>query len=391
MTTSRHRVAVVFYNIGPYHHARLNAAAKWCRIIALEWSAREAYPWGQSNDPPLYEKISLFPDAEQDARDSSHLREMLAVTLKRINPDVVAVNGWNDFGSLSTIWCCQRAQIPMLVMSESSKHDESRVWSKEYVKSRIIRVFSAALVGGSLHANYLRQLGMVANHIFTGYDVVDNKHFVGEARMEMPDTTKHFLASSRFVEKKNLPMLLRAYAAYRNLAGKGAWGMTLLGDGPLRGVLQDLIIGLGLEDSVTLPGFIQYDELPGYYLKASAFVHASTTEQWGLVVNEALASGLPVIVSNRCGCVPELVHENENGFTFDPMDQNELASCLLKMTLLCSDERGRYREASRQIVANHAPAAFGEGLMNAATTALKLPVKSAGLFDRFLLRQLLHQ
>jgi 1,2-diacylglycerol 3-alpha-glucosyltransferase len=57
---------------------------------------------------------------------------------------------------------------------------------------------------------------------------------------------------------------------------------------------------------------------------ASAFIQASTTEQWGLVVNEAMASGLPVLVSERCGCAPDLVKNGVNGYTFDPYDIKEI-------------------------------------------------------------------
>src|SRR5207249_5035240 len=157
----------------------------------------------------------------------------------------------------------------------------------------------------------------------------------------------YFLASARFVEKKNLTSLIRAYAEYRDrLKGigvtdpgyKGApWDLVLLGDGPLRETLNAQLSTLNLHSHVHLPGFKQYDELPVYYALANAFVHASTTEQWGLVVNEAIASGLPVIVSERCGCVPELVQGN--GFTFDPMDEHELASLLFRMATLSDDDR----------------------------------------------------
>ncbi len=81
-----------------------------------------------------------------------------------------------------------------------------------------------------------------------------------------------------------------------------------------------------------LPGFKPYDELPVYYALANAFVHASTSEQWGLVVNEAIATGLPVIVSNRCGCAPELV--NGNGFTFDPTNEDELTDAAVRDGLI---------------------------------------------------------
>jgi glycosyltransferase involved in cell wall biosynthesis len=158
---------------------------------------------------------------------------------------------------------------------------------------------------------------------------------------------------------------------------------VLLGDGPLRETLNTQHSTLNLHANVHLPGFKQYDELPVYYALAKAFVHASTTEQWGLVVNEAVASGLPVIVSDRCGCVPELV--NGNGFTFDPLDEHQLASLLLQMTLLPEDERRRLAETSCRIAENFTPARFAEGLEGAATMAVNLTQKRLGVIDRALL------
>jgi glycosyltransferase involved in cell wall biosynthesis len=134
---------------------------------------------------------------------------------------------------------------------------------------------------------------------------------------------------------------------------------------------------------VHLPGFKQYDELPVYYALANAFVHASTTEQWGLVVNEAIASGLPVIVSERCGCVPELVQGN--GFTFNPMDEDELASLLFRMATSSEDDRRRLGDASYMIAANFVPDRFGEGLERAARVALELTPNRFGVVNRALL------
>ena len=132
-----------------------------------------------------------------------------------------------------------------------------------------------------------------------------------------------------------------------------------------------------------LPGFKPYDQLPIYYALAKAFVHASTTEQWGLVVNEAIASGLPVIVSERCGCAPELVQDN--GFTFDPTDEHELAVRLLEMALLSDDDRERLIGASRAIAARLEPDHFGEGLEKAAMVAIKVLRRQFAITDRALL------
>ena len=397
-------VAVVFHHIGPYHHARLNAAADRVSVTGIEWSAKGQDPWGAAETPARYRKISLFPEATDRYPGGAQLRQAVCPALAHATPDVVAVNGWNNFGSLATADCCLRRGIPMVVMSESARQDQPRTWWKEAIKRRIVNLYSAALTGGQCHIEYLVELGMPRDRIFTGYDVVDHEYFGQKAEEVRSHGSEHrqkyglsenyFLASARFIAKKNLLRLIRAYAEYRRRSevssqqsaasdGNAPWELVLLGDGPLKSDLCGLIGDLRLNGHVRLPGFKPYEELPVYYGLANAFVHASTTEQWGLVVNEAIASGLPVIVSDRCGCVPELVQGN--GFTFDPTDEHELASLLFKMALFSNDERTRLGDASYRIAANFSPQQFGEGLARATTVAMELTPKRFGLIDRALL------
>jgi glycosyltransferase involved in cell wall biosynthesis len=399
-------VAVVFHHIGPYHHVRLNAAADKLSVIGIEWSAQGYDSWGAADSPASYHKLSLLPEATDAYPETARLRRAFSSALQQTKPDVVAVNGWNNFGSLIAANFCARRGIPMVVMSESSRQDEARTWWKEAIKRRIVGLYRAALVGGQRHAEYLAELGMPREQIFTGYDVVDNDYFGrrtaeirnsrlragygGQAASEIPDKRdlpeNYFLASARFIEKKNLPRLISAYAEYRwksQTAGHAAWDLVLLGDGPLRVTLRSQLSTLNLNEHVHLPGFEPYDELPVYYALANAFVHASTTEQWGLVVNEAIASALPVIVSNRCGCAPELV--NGNGFTFDPISERELTDRLLEMASLSKEERKHLSDNSYRIAANFAPERFGEGLERAASMAMRVPPKRFGVMDRGLL------
>ena len=155
-----------------------------------------------------------------------------------------------------------------------------------------------------------------------------------------------------------------------------------MGEGPLRETLNFQLSTLDLHAHVHLPGFKPYDELPVYYALANAFVHASTAEQWGLVVNEAIASGLPVIVSNRCGCVPELV--GDNGFTFDPLSEDELTARLLDMASLSEHDLERLGGASRRIAERFGPERFAKGLENAARMAIENH-KKFGVRDRAIL------
>ena len=170
-------VAVVFHHIGPYHHARLNAAADRLSVTGIEWSAKGYDAWGAAITAARYHKVSLFPEATDHYPGEAELRAALWSSLEQAKPDVVAVNGWNNFGSLIAANCCMRRGIPMIVMSESSHQDEPRTWWKEAIKRRIVGLYSAALVGGQRHVDYLVELGMPRERIFTGYDIVDNEYF----------------------------------------------------------------------------------------------------------------------------------------------------------------------------------------------------------------------
>src|SRR6266702_3558133 len=254
---------------------------------------------------------------------------------------------------------------------------------------------------------YLIALGLPRNRVFAGYDVVDNAYFrqkaeevrgqASEVRRKYGLPGNYFLASARFVPKKNLATLIRAYARYRQMSEirhqrsevrgvVGPWDLVLLGDGPLKADLCRLISDLNLYGHVHLPGFIQYRELPAYYALAGVFVHASTTEQWGLVVNEAMATGLSVIVSNRCGCMPDLVGEGKNGFTFNPESVEDLGKLMVDMSRLSDRRLEEMRGESRRIVAGFTPTHFATAAQHAIDVANAPPIYRATPFSSLLLK-----
>jgi glycosyltransferase involved in cell wall biosynthesis len=108
--------------------------------------------------------------------------------------------------------------------------------------------------------------------------------------------------------------------------------LILAGDGPLRGALSSQRSALNLSEYVHFPGFLQQAELLPYLAHCEVFIHASTTEQWGLVVNEAMAAGRPVFVSRRCGCFEDLIQEGRTGLGFDPTDSEELIGLMVQAT-----------------------------------------------------------
>lgn len=387
MNPDKPRVAVIFHRLGPYHVARLRAGARLFEIIAIEQSAETAeYGWRKVATPESVERITLSTDECAHRREAESIDE-ITKALDSITPlRAVAIPGWSNLAALAALRWCTKHNVPCVVMSESGASDKRRSHWSEWLKSKILTLCSAALAGGSRHRDYLIDLGFESERIFLGYDAVDNDHFWRgaeaarakadgvRARLSLPET--YFLASARFLPRKNLVTLLRAYADYDRRAEPPSWDLVLLGDGPLRSQLMAECERLGITGKVHLPGFKQYDELPMYYALAGAFVHVSMSEPWGLVVNEAMASGLPLIVSKQCGCVPELLEEGKNGFSFSPQNVEELTDSLLRMAALTDAESELMGRTSREIIASWSVERFAEGLRDAVTAAECAPRKS---------------
>jgi len=373
----------MFSRFGPYHVARLEAAGGFFRqkgveIVGIEIAGSDStYAWERTEGATDFRRVALFESMAFQDVPRGNIRRAVRDVLEIERPEAVALPGWSNPGALAGLAWCNRNGACAILMSETSRHDFRRRWWREQLKKRIVKRFNAALVGGGTQAEYARELGVDPGRIFTGYDAVDNAYFTSGAGSARADAgvlrkryglpSSYFLASGRFVPKKNLTVLLDAFAQYRNTAGNDAWDLVLCGDGPMKAELLSRTERLGLGDAVLMPGFIQYDELPVYYGLAKAFVHVSTTEQWGLVVNEAMASGLPVIVSDRCGCAPELVESGVNGFIVDPCDVRAVAGLMAGFAGGDQDLQAMGGR-SRRIVDKCSPEAFARGLWQAAVS-----------------------
>jgi glycosyltransferase involved in cell wall biosynthesis len=396
------KIAVLFNQFGPYHYARLNALGILSNLYGIEFfSKSDIYEWKsvgfESNISFI--KRTLFNLSDPSTVSKNMLAKNIFEILDDVDPDVVAINGWSESGAFAALKWCLLHKKPAIAMSESTEHDRARSRIKELIKSQIVKKFSSALVGGTPHREYMSKLGMPVSNIFEKYDVVDNEYFFSTTskirknssfhrqRWGLPE--KFFLASARFVSKKNLEGLIQAYAFYKAELKDAAWSLVILGDGHLRQSFTNLIAELDISEQVLMPGFKQYDELPYYYALAKAFIHPSISEQWGLVVNEAMASALPILVSNRCGCSYDLVQHEINGLIFNPYEVSDISQ---KMMLLSS---GQYdlscmSQRSLEIIADFTPSHFANNLLFAATKALG-EKKSFGLLNALTLNYLIRK
>lgn len=380
-------VVIFFVNIGFYHAARLRAVSEECqkrnwRLTAVQLTSNTLeHPWGDVT-LRLNFNLKTLMATESLKTEASGLPQLpldvLYRTLEELDPSVVFLPGWAFKLSTKTLAWCRVRHRPAFVMSESKYDDEERTWWKEWLKSWLyVRKFDGALVGGDQHAEYVAKLGIPKNRIFKGYDAVDNSHFsraADESRAnelmvrsrypKMPQRP-YFMAAFRLMPRKNATALLAAFAAYRSSLGTDAWDLVICGSGEQRDELMRFTHTHQLTNSVHLVGFLSYHEVGHWYGLAQAFIHPALKEQWGLVVNEACAAGLPILCSETVGSVPDLVYQGVNGFLFEPTKVEDITTAMVKVHEVGDEARKRMGQESRQLVAACAPDVFGKSVVNA--------------------------
>lgn len=176
-----------------------------------------------------------------------------------------------------------------------------------------------------------------------------------------------YLYVGRLSIEKGLDTLLMAFAKVSETNKRAI--LVIVGSGAQREELQEQARGLQLGASVQFSGSKSGADLFHEYSKASCLVLPSRSEPWGLVVNEALAHGCPVVVSSNCGCVPELVLEGKTGFSHIPRDENDLAE---KMILAPVHFRNIEMTAAAclNLIANHTPRIAAEHILSGIRTVL---------------------
>ena len=336
----------------------------------------KTYPWSRSRLEEPFTWITLFPERVVETIEPSACRRAMVEALDKEQPDALGLVGYARPESIAAARWARRHGRPAILMSESQAIDRPHTWWKELIKMQRVRLFDAALVGGPGHRDYLVELGMPANRIALGYNAVDNDYFAARARFWRESPTGRsglpvapfFLTVCRFAPEKNLIRLIRAFSRYREQSDpRTAWDLVVCGDGPSASEVELAIAQSGCERLIHRPGFLQADALLRYYAQAAAFVLPSVSEPWGLVVNEAAASDLPLLVSTRAGCSATLVPEppGTTGGRFNPTDVEEMTTKLAWMASTALPDRRAMGLRAAEIVSNWGPDRFASGTMEA--------------------------
>lgn len=326
---TRNTVVFPYRTFGPYHVARLSHARKafeeaGMTLVPLQLlRASRVYEWG--NMTKLDGSVCL--DLDNPKADSIRVRDVpvLLRALAKLRPTVVFVNGWSLRDAIAMHAWCFTHRVARVLVAESTWEDKPRNRVLESVKKLIIGGCGAAFVGGQPQTRYLKRLGFPEDRILQGCGVVDNRHFAS-ARREVGRQGRWLLTVCRFVPEKNLLPAARAFLRFAAVRpANEAWHWTIVGYGSQAASLREF--ASTSQGRLSIEDFKAYEELPTVYANADLYFHPSIYEPWGLVVNEAMAAGLPVLVSRKCGCAEDLVHP-EVGWVFDPHSEEAIMAGL---------------------------------------------------------------
>jgi L-malate glycosyltransferase len=335
-------IVFMWENFGPMHVDRCIAVAKRFegsrRVIGIELGGRsDTYDWSPGSSSSFV-KLTLFPKAT--VADISAAK----IFLKLLKACIA-------IGAADFFFCRYERPETLIVsiilrllgrrvftMNDSKFDDKPRELKRELVKLLFYLPYNGALIAGRRSAEYLQFFHFPKGRIAYNYDTISIARIreqpglvpaPGGANFD----SRYFAVVARMVAKKNLFVLLEAFSLYaRSVAAPRK--LHLCGSGPLEQQLKNRAAELGISDLTVFHGFLEASSVNRILAEAVALLLVSTEEQFGLVIPEAFAMGVPVIVSANCGACDELVRSGINGFVVEPDNPRGMAYF---MELLGSD------------------------------------------------------
>ena len=303
---------MVWDRIGDYHSSRFLAlekvSGKGSVFISDLGGSDSIYKW----DNPLSGYPAHIPLSQKSVEESA-LWTRIGTFISIVRKNKIKILGLAGYGRMEYLLMLLLANafgIKVVLFAESWYGDNVQF---NKLKGTLLNWFCKGFLvsGKRAKAHFSEKLGIAVHKIEMGYSVVDNAHF--NLQTSSIEKENILLCVARFSPEKNL---VRLISAFKNSSLSKNWTLKIVGGGPLKETLE---ASIGKETNVQLLDWLSYEALPILYAHARFFILPSTFEPWGLVVNEAMAAGLPVTLSNQCGCTPDFAGHFD-GATFDAED-----------------------------------------------------------------------
>ncbi|WDF72856.1 glycosyltransferase [Novosphingobium sp. KACC 22771] len=348
-------IGFLWAQFSAYHVDRCVAAASRlagrAQVYAVQVCTKSnLYVWEPFKDVKGATTVTLFPDTLYESTSAwSRFRKQYNA-LRKCKTVFIGV-AYSEPEILPMVVLLRLSGVRVIMMSATKYDDYPRSAWVELIKGALLSVYQGAIVGGRRQMEYLQFLGFRKRPILTGYNAVglDRVRKQGEQYLPAEGVSfrdRPFVYVGRFVPKKNLEVLIEGFVRYvRSVGPQNAHKLLMVGSGPLEGALRQQIVEAGIEELVEFSGFLTAPEVAGVLARSLALVLVSTEEQWGLVVNEALAFGTPMLTSSPVGSNDALTRNLVNGYIVEPDSPEGVGRA---MALLSSEEESwnRMKEES---------------------------------------------
>lgn len=375
------RLVILSEIIAPYRIPVFNALARHreidLHVIFLAESDPGLREWRVYKDEIQFSYQVLPSWRQRIAGHKLLLNRGMKEALRRANPDIILCGGYNYPAAWQALRWAGKHQVPFMAWIESTEQDfRSRKPAIEFLKKRFMKACSAFVVPGKSSLQYVMNYGVAEGSIFVAPNAVDTEFFAGAAaaaradvaacRQELKLPSRFFLFVGRLVREKGVFDLLEAYGKLSPEV-RAAVGLVLVGEGSARAELTRRATQIKPGD-VQFAGFLQREQLARYYALAETFVFPSQSDPWGLVVNEAMACGLPVISSEAAGCTADLVQDGWNGRAIRRGDVAQLAAAMEELAR-DSTMRTRMGNHSKERILTYSPESCAAGIVGAALSS----------------------
>lgn len=369
------RLAVLTEIIAPYRIPVFNALAQQddldLHVIFLAETDPGMRQWKVYKDEIQFSFEVLPSRRVKFGEHAILLNRTVAAALSRWRPDVVLCGGYNYVASWQALSWAGHNKIPFFIWIESTASDRrSGARVLEFLKKQFVQRCCGAVVPGKSSFEYARTLGFPSDRIFLAPNAVDNELFArgalsvrqrGGENAERQLPSRFFLFVGRLIPEKGVFDLAEAYGKLTP-ATRERMGLVFVGDGAARKELIRLTSGV-IPGNVLFTDFVQRDDLPEFYGAAEAFVFPTHSDPWGLVVNEAMASGLPIITTNVAGCAADLVRDGWNGYVVQARNSSDLARAMEQISINPSLREDMSRR-SKELIREYSPEACAMGIGN---------------------------
>lgn len=301
--------------------------------------------------------------------------------------DVLWLHGYGYFACVLAFLAAKSMGMPVMLRGETHLSLNRSGWRRHLrdgVLRQAFRWVDGFLAIGRHNRDYYRKAGVPETRIFDVPYAVDNERFMAASdicldqrarirqKLGIETAAPVVLYASKLVERKHPHTLLKAV---RQVQQRGvSLGVCVVGSGPMEGELRALAGGLALTDC-SFPGFVNQSELPAVYAACEMFVLAAESEPWGLVVNEVMCAGLPVVIGDEVGCADDLVEPGVNGFHVEAGNVDALAEALLAIASN-AELRRHMGAASRERISRWGFRQCASGLQSALHSFFPTRIKS---------------